>query len=728
MRTSIRYLVCVSLLALSSTQVWAQEELTITKIYSPAATDLTIAPTQDAILDPTGNDVLPGTGYDINLGQLTRKYLTLHAAELWVETLVAQNTLATIGGRIVVAPTTTLTADVTAADTGIQVKHNNLQNGDRVYLESDGKVEFIAIISGAFGSGPYSYNVTRNLDGSGTNDWFAGDAVLNTGQSGNGFIDLYSVRGVKAGTEIGPTIVFNQRLSSTYNDWAPRAAIGNLDGLYGYSGSTYGFASGVPSGARVTVDTTNGIRIYGGDNDQKVTIDTSGNATFDGKLTVGTGRNILRNSECRVGTENWSTLVSGHSATITLGTSLSSDWRLNNEPSTCYINAASQSPANASTTYVLLSGQKFPAAANIRYEASAYIGLHRATNAVVYINWYNSAGADNGQSAVSNTCTTSNQGGQLITGYCRAVTLAAAPSGTYSAELVIRTTHSGENDPFTFWTRAYFGEASTTQEDPTEWGPAGITEITNGLIKTDAIDARAISADSITTSELAANAVIAENITAGVITADKLNVSTLSAITANLGTVTAGSISGVTASFGGSGEVALNSSGIQIAAGTGDANRIDWSDGGYVVGNSDVLFVGADSLVELAIGSGFVYSVGLDSSGVFSEQGIGDVDLGSTSALFDDLFVRKIRATTLGGTGSTSFVCTDNDGDFYAQATTCDGSAPAPAAMAAQLQDYESELIELRRAVAELRAELATVLATQEARQATRHRPSPTTR
>ena len=47
------------------------------------------------------------------------------------------------------------------------------------------------------------------------------------------------------------------------------------------------------------IDATNGIRIVGGDNDTKVTIDTSGNATFDGNLTVGVGTNMLRNSECQ---------------------------------------------------------------------------------------------------------------------------------------------------------------------------------------------------------------------------------------------------------------------------------------------------------------------------------------------------------------------------------------------------------------------------------------------
>jgi hypothetical protein len=74
----------------------------------------------------TGKYINPTTNYDQNLGQLSNKYLTLHAAELWVETLVAQNTLATIGGRILVGPTNILSQDLSAGATTLYVKYNNL--------------------------------------------------------------------------------------------------------------------------------------------------------------------------------------------------------------------------------------------------------------------------------------------------------------------------------------------------------------------------------------------------------------------------------------------------------------------------------------------------------------------------------------------------------------------------------------------------------------------------
>lgn len=236
-----------------------------------------------------GADVLPSLNYTSNLGALATKYLTLHAAELWVETLVAQNTMATIGGRVLVAPTTPLSADLAAAGTTITVKYNNLSNGDRVYMEASGKVEFMAVTSTAGGSaGAYTYSVTRNLDGSGANDWYAGDAVLNTGTTGNGYIDLYSVSGVIPGSTAGPTIVGNVRTGTTYNNIEPRWAIGNLNGLYGYSGSTYGAAFGTASGAWLKIDPTNGVRI--GYNSSTFTqIDASGNASFTGTVTAAAG-------------------------------------------------------------------------------------------------------------------------------------------------------------------------------------------------------------------------------------------------------------------------------------------------------------------------------------------------------------------------------------------------------------------------------------------------------
>ena len=274
-----------------------------TSVTTPTLTNsgnLALSPTGDVIFDPTGNDLLPTTGYDLNIGALTNKFLTLHAAELWVETLVAQNTMATIGGRILVGPTTTLTSDLSSGATSMSVKHNEIASGDRVVLQANGQVEWIAVTSGPSGSGPYTYSIARNQDGSGANDWTAGDAVFNTGTTGDGFIDLYSVAGVIPGSTAGPTIVGHERLSQTYSDIEARWAIGNLNGLYGYSGTTYGSAFGDPSATNVTLDATNGFRIRNGTTN-KLTADTSGNLAITGDLSVGTA-GVIRSGATAYGT------------------------------------------------------------------------------------------------------------------------------------------------------------------------------------------------------------------------------------------------------------------------------------------------------------------------------------------------------------------------------------------------------------------------------------------
>jgi hypothetical protein len=188
--------VVLSRAAANELQLAAGDMLRVERIEGIAAANLTIAPDGDVIFDPTGDDILPTTGYDLNLGSLQYKYKTLHAAELWVETLVAQNTIATIGGRILVGPTTKLTSDLAPASTTMYVEHNEMTTNDIAYLEADGKVEFILISSTPGGVGPYSYTVVRNADGTGANQWYAGDAVFNTGATGDGFIDLYSLGGV----------------------------------------------------------------------------------------------------------------------------------------------------------------------------------------------------------------------------------------------------------------------------------------------------------------------------------------------------------------------------------------------------------------------------------------------------------------------------------------------------------------------------------------------------
>ncbi|HXG70388.1 MAG TPA: hypothetical protein VNJ04_07225 [Gemmatimonadaceae bacterium] len=273
----------------------AAASLTGTLAVSGATTVSTLTVTGATALNSTlsvagnvslGANLNPATNYTSNAGSLTVKFKELHAAELWVETLVAQSTQATIGGRILVGPTTKLTADLSSTNTQIVVQHNNLALGDRVRLEEAGNLEWLYITSAPSGVGPYTYAVNRNVDASGANIWSAGAAVFNSGTIGKGFIDLYSIGGVLSG--VGPAIVGNVRTGPDWNLVEPRWAIGNLNGLYGYAAETYGAAFGIPTGAWIKIDPTNGVRL-GHNATTKISLDSAGNASFTGAVTAASG-------------------------------------------------------------------------------------------------------------------------------------------------------------------------------------------------------------------------------------------------------------------------------------------------------------------------------------------------------------------------------------------------------------------------------------------------------
>lgn len=199
--------------------------------------------------------VTPGTGA---LGLPALKFEQLFAAALHAESLVTKDHLGTIGGRQLVGPATYLTAGVGARDTAITVKHAVLAVEDRLYLATAGQLEWMAVTAGPFGAGPYGYNVSRNIDGSGPVSRAAGDAVFNTGQVGDGCLDLYAHIGLLAG--VGPTLVGWRRIGLAWNALVPYCALGNLNGLYGYTTDIYGVAFGDPAGEWITVDPIGGVR------------------------------------------------------------------------------------------------------------------------------------------------------------------------------------------------------------------------------------------------------------------------------------------------------------------------------------------------------------------------------------------------------------------------------------------------------------------------------------
>lgn len=134
-------------------------------------------------------------------------------------------------GLIAIGPATNVPMDA------LQSKYNNLSVGDIIRMESNGKVEFMSVASGPTGSGPYSYDVTRNLDGTGANDWYSGDMAVNTGQAGAGWIDAYAWWSAKGApfefiyNYNGSTYSANQTSLTTWTLWRSSGVAAN-DAIY----------------------------------------------------------------------------------------------------------------------------------------------------------------------------------------------------------------------------------------------------------------------------------------------------------------------------------------------------------------------------------------------------------------------------------------------------------------------------------------------------------------
>lgn len=271
--------------------------------------------------------VLPYMPYTTSLGAPNRKYVALYASELRVENLVAEETMATIGGRIVIAPTNTLIQsfpdwlklpEYQPNEITIDVKNDDFGIGDILRMESNGKLEFLRVSSSPTTiSGGYRYMVERNLDGTGENTWYEGTALVNTGVAGNGFIDMYSRRSMKSDTQYGPTIVGNIRNSSTWNDWSEVWAIGNLSNLYNQPGGTVGVGLGkYASGSNhIVITPSTGINFF----DYNTNIaQWSGSTIRLGQTGIGNQNLIITPSEISF-YDNATQVAQWSGSTVTLG-------------------------------------------------------------------------------------------------------------------------------------------------------------------------------------------------------------------------------------------------------------------------------------------------------------------------------------------------------------------------------------------------------------------------
>lgn len=240
----------------------------------------------------TRGDLLPMATYSGNVGTDARKWLALAAAEMRVETIVAQERIATMGGRLTIGNSNILTRDLSGATTSpttMCVKYpsfklhvGGVEYGSKLYMEKLGQFEAFTVFNTTTPTvdptfGDYCYTVDRNQDLSGQNAWQAGDGIIDTGKVGDGFIDLYAFRGLRSSSEVGPAIQFNRRTGTGHNSWATYTAIGHLNGICGNGAGVWGAVFGnCASGLHLQADATHGIRMLDASNTPYASWDMGG--------------------------------------------------------------------------------------------------------------------------------------------------------------------------------------------------------------------------------------------------------------------------------------------------------------------------------------------------------------------------------------------------------------------------------------------------------------------
>lgn len=207
-----------------------------------------------------GQDVIPAVPNSGSVGLEDQRFDKLFANELHVATLIKKTIATSDTGNIFIPKNTTkLAFDLDIADTIATIEDNNLADGDNIFLQKEGVTEKLVITSPPVGTGPYNYNVTRGVAA----NWKQGDAIVNTGQIGDGIIEILSTSGVFGG--VGPSIISRVRDGVLPDDLPLAWIIGNLKNQLDYITDIFGAIFMGADGSYLSVDPLNGVRITDAD-------------------------------------------------------------------------------------------------------------------------------------------------------------------------------------------------------------------------------------------------------------------------------------------------------------------------------------------------------------------------------------------------------------------------------------------------------------------------------
>ncbi len=169
-----------------------------------------------------------------SLGSSTNLWLKGWLSELEA-VLFAKNTISLLGSWFYITKDAgTFAQDVESGSATIDFGQTMTPN-DFVVCRNAGEVEYIQV--GSLVSGTV-YNVTRNLDASGANNWVAGTPFAVLGYSGDPRIEF------KAGSASGDTRISLVHQGTVYNGQTERLRIGNLESVGSLPAGSYGIWSG----------------------------------------------------------------------------------------------------------------------------------------------------------------------------------------------------------------------------------------------------------------------------------------------------------------------------------------------------------------------------------------------------------------------------------------------------------------------------------------------------
>jgi hypothetical protein len=194
----------------------------------------------------------------------------------------SEKTISVIGGWFYIAKAQgNLGNALPAGATGVNFGQT-MTIGDIVLLRSPLQVEYLTVATHVSGT---SYTVTRDVDGSGQNDWPAGAVYVVLGQAGDGRIELNA-------TDTPRISVVRQ--GATYNAQTEDVRLGDLNGWQGAGLSGYGMAMGNYSGGEyMYYNPTAGMVIRG-----TVRADDGylGTLSVDGVLSLGVSGGLYQGS------------------------------------------------------------------------------------------------------------------------------------------------------------------------------------------------------------------------------------------------------------------------------------------------------------------------------------------------------------------------------------------------------------------------------------------------